>query len=64
LPCFNNIRNDHINIIAGLFFETLLVFQLIAAKDLRVESMRVYIRLKAGDIEGVRPERIFLPKAG
>ncbi|MDR3301362.1 MAG: adenosylcobinamide-phosphate synthase CbiB [Spirochaetaceae bacterium] len=39
---------------AGCVLETLLVYQLIAVKDLRVESLRVFSRLEAGDIEGAR----------
>jgi adenosylcobinamide-phosphate synthase len=42
------------HIAAGLILETFIIFQIIAVKDLRVESMRVYTQIKAGDIEGAR----------
>jgi adenosylcobinamide-phosphate synthase len=40
--------------IAGFLVETLVCYQCIAVKDLRVESERVYNALKAGDIAGAR----------
>ena len=40
----------------GLFLETLLVFQLLAAKSLRRESMLVQQRLLAGDLAGARQD--------
>ena len=38
----------------GLAIETVMTYQLLAAKCLKVESMKVYRRLKAGDLEGAR----------
>ncbi|MDR1620579.1 MAG: adenosylcobinamide-phosphate synthase CbiB [Clostridiales bacterium] len=38
----------------GFALEALLCFQLLAAKSLRVESMRVYERLRADDLAGAR----------
>ena len=43
-----------VNFWLGLLCESLLFWQLIAVKDLRVESMAVCERLKAGDLEGAR----------
>jgi adenosylcobinamide-phosphate synthase len=39
---------------AGFVVETLFIYQFIAVKDLRVESMRVHERLKNGDVEGAK----------
>jgi adenosylcobinamide-phosphate synthase len=43
-----------IHSIAGIVLESLLMFQLIAVKDLRKESMRVYKKLTANDLAGAR----------
>ncbi|AEF83524.1 cobalamin biosynthesis protein CobD [Treponema primitia ZAS-2] len=40
--------------VAGFLVESFLCYQLIAVKDMRVESMRVYDRLKADDLDGAR----------
>jgi adenosylcobinamide-phosphate synthase len=39
---------------AAFLFETFIIYQLIAVKDLRSESMAVYCRLEVGDLEGAR----------
>jgi adenosylcobinamide-phosphate synthase len=41
---------------AAFLLETFLSWQLIAVKDLRVESMAVYRRLEAGDLPGARKQ--------
>lgn len=40
--------------IAGFVIESILIYQLIAPKSLFVESMKVYSKMKSGDIEGAR----------
>lgn len=39
---------------AGLTVETIMTYQILAAKCLKVESMKVYARLKEQDLEGAR----------
>lgn len=40
--------------IAAFVIESILIYQLIAPKSLFVESMKVYSKMKSGDIEGAR----------
>ena len=42
------------NVWVGLVVETFLSYQMLAAKSLRVESMKVYTHLKQNDVEGAR----------
>lgn len=46
----------------GLRFalETFFIYQILATKSLKKESMKVYARLKAGDLEGARKEVSYL----
>lgn len=40
----------------GFLMESFLIFQLLAARSLKKESMKVYLRLQAGDLPGARRE--------
>ncbi|HHV13677.1 MAG TPA: cobalamin biosynthesis protein CobD [Clostridiales bacterium] len=42
------------NVYAGILLEAIMCYQLLATKSLKVESMKVYDALKAGDLEGGR----------
>lgn len=46
----------------GLRFglETLFIYQIVATKSLKTESMKVYYRLKEGDLQGARKEISYL----
>jgi adenosylcobinamide-phosphate synthase len=54
LPLVLLLGAYRIHPIAGFLIETFLCYQLLAVKDMRVESMRVYEQLKTNDIEGAR----------
>ncbi|MDF2512942.1 MAG: cobalamin biosynthesis protein CobD [Herbinix sp.] len=44
----------HWNVYAGILLESIMCYQLLATKSLKVESMKVHDALKAGDLEGGR----------
>lgn len=44
----------------GLGLETFFIYQILATKSLKTESMKVYDRLKAGDLAGARKEISYL----
>lgn len=44
----------YINRYAGCIIETIMTWQILAVKSLRVESMKVYDRLKSSDLQGAR----------
>jgi adenosylcobinamide-phosphate synthase len=54
LPALLLFFTYRMHLAAGFVLESLLIFQLIAVKDLRLESMKVFERLKAEDLEGAR----------
>lgn len=43
-----------INPLAGSAMETLMTYQILAVRSLKVESMKVFSRLEAGDLQGAR----------
>ncbi|MBQ7707997.1 MAG: cobalamin biosynthesis protein CobD [Lachnospiraceae bacterium] len=45
-----------INIYLGIIIESVMTWQILSIKCLRYESMKVYKRLKAGDIEGAKKD--------
>ena len=44
----------------ALGIETLFIYQILATKSLKTESMKVYAKLKEGDLEGARKEISYL----
>jgi len=51
---------ERIHPVCGLAVETFLICQILATKSLKTESMKVYDRLKEGDLEGARKEISYL----
>ena len=44
----------------ALAVETIFIYQILATKSLKTESMKVYAKLKEGDLEGARKEISYL----